>query len=589
MNKNKTVKLLIFSGIWSVVVLLFSGGDAHAAGLISSLFGGSAITNFTSIFESIVASFTDTPGLVSAIAYLMALMFGANGVVKLSDHVNDPTRTKINEVVSLFAGGGALLALPITYEAMRNTIGGVGEFGDGFNTVFAISGIIGTITSFIPAQDFNQILSNIIESVEGFPALIAGFAYLSAIILGYLGIIDLKQHVDDPKSKPLKEGIIRLTLGGALFSIPTIYAAMASTISGDGRGFFDVLGDILGIGTLFFSTQAREVACASSSIGFLGILGNTSLGGVICNTMIHSAAFPNFLNAFAYLAGLVFGIWGLFKLKDHVIDPNKTPAWDGIVRLIAGGGMLALPVVIDAAKNTVGFGVVPHSTTGFNDGGVRGGFFGDILNSILGLFGGGSGSGGASGGLDVMLSNFMTDIFGPMTILMNWFTLVAGTIFIIIGISRLLKSSQDGAKGPGGFGTIMTFIIGGALLSFSPLVSVMSMSLFNNPQSLTFASLSYGNTGGAAGATGAALLQGNALANTLSVINAIVKFMIILGLVSFARGLFIFRDVAEGGQQASIMAGTTHLLGGALAVNIGPVLNAVQTTLGVQGFGLTFS
>lgn len=74
-----------------------------------------------------------------------------------------------------------------------------------------------------------------------------------------------------------------------------------------------------------------------------------------------------------------------------------------------------------------------------------------------------------------------------------------------------------------------------------------------------------------------------------NVINAVLKFMIVIGMISFVRGLFIMRDVSEGGQGASTMSGMTHIIGGALAVNLGPLLNAVQTTLGVTAFGVQFS
>jgi hypothetical protein len=65
--------------------------------------------------------------------------------------------------------------------------------------------------------------------------------------------------------------------------------------------------------------------------------------------------------------------------------------------------------------------------------------------------------------------------------------------------------------------------------------------------------------------------------------------MAVLGWISFIRGWFIIRDVAEGSQQASLMAGLTHLFGGALAINLGPVLNAAQTTLGLTAYGVNFT
>jgi hypothetical protein len=71
-----------------------------------------------------------------------------------------------------------------------------------------------------------------------------------------------------------------------------------------------------------------------------------------------------------------------------------------------------------------------------------------------------------------------------------------------------------------------------------------------------------------------------------AVVAAILAFVALLGWISFIRGFFIMRGVAEGNSQASAMAGFTHILGGALAVNLGGVLKAVQETLGITEYGL---
>jgi hypothetical protein len=150
-------------------------------------------------------------------------------------------------------------------------------------------------------------------------------------------------------------------------------------------------------------------------------------------------------------------------------------------------------------------------------------------------------------------------------------------IFLMIGVSRLIKSAQDGARGPGGMGTIMTFVVGGTLISYNELMRAFSTTLFSNPLTLTYAELQY--------------TKGMAAAETASahaVITAILKFVILIGLISFVRGLFIIRGVAEGNQQASVMAGVTHIVAGAAAVNLGPLINAVQNTLGITRYGITF-
>jgi hypothetical protein len=127
----------------------------------------------------------------------------------------------------------------------------------------------------------------------------------------------------------------------------------------------------------------------------------------------------------------------------------------------------------------------------------------------------------------------------------------------------------------------MTFIVGGALISFSPMVSALSTSFFSDAATgtSTFAVLQSGYED----------MDQEVQNHVLLVISAVVKFMIFVGLVSIMRGIFLVRDVAEGSQQASLMAATTHLIGGALAVNLGPLVNAVQSTLGITELGVQFN
>lgn len=564
-----------------VFALCAVSGSAYAIG-----FGqGSGGTDVTTISENIVKSSELLPGLITAVSYLLALLFGALGIMKMKEHVEAPHQVQLKEPMIRFIAGGALLALPIVYEAMANTIGS-GEFGGvagsaGFSVTGLMSGILGRLSSWMPggAINFNKVLSNIADSFEGVPGILTAVSYLLGLVLGVAAILKLKEHVESPQNTPLREPVVRFLLGGALFSLPTVFSAMKKTIEGDGAGFFDVFGNVANsIGILLGMKDCGPSSVISSLTGGLGGAlgqlggkiggglggkisglagklpggaGGQSMSDVICNMWAGTAVLPGFLSAAAYLFGIVLGIWGLLKVKDHVLNPQQTSIWEPIARLIAGGAFFALPAVLGAARNTIG-ALLDMKTSNFS-GGVSG------------------------GGLDAMMVAFVTDIYGPMVFLINWFGYVAGVILVMIGISRLLKSAQEGPRGPGGLGTIMTFLAGGAFLSFGPMVAMMGSTLFNSPITEVAPALTYTNG-----------MENNAIMHTQTVIHSILQFMIILGMISFARGLFIIRGVAEGNQQASMMAGVTHIVGGAMAVNLGPVLNAVQTTLGLTGYGVVF-
>lgn len=554
--------------------------------------------DITDVSENIVASGALLPGFIAGLSYLLGLLFAVQGVLKLKDHVENPGQgsgqTPIRTPMIRLFIGGAFFSLPIVTQTLYNSFtGGLDDpMFDPTNTVEFVSSILGSIASFVPTLDLNDVLANITNSLQGVPGLIAAFAYLLGLSMVVAGLIKLKEHVESPEQTTLKEPIARLLTAGALFALPTIYTAMYVSIDGpEDGGILSAIGDFLGGVDLFYSGYGQS-ACnpAASTInsisstastlsgGAIGSFGSTSVGQLMCGILLHTGVFPAFLTAIAYLFGLVMGIWGILKIRDHVLNPQQNDIMQGVSRLLAGGAFFALPVVIEVFRNTLSntglsaSSLVPVGE--YNDGGS--GFFAGIWSS-LGL---GSGACG-SAGLEGMLICFASDVLGPLHILLNFFCLVAGIIFLMIGISRLIKTAQDGAKGPGGLGTMMTFLTGGALISYNELIRAFTTTLTGDPLTKTYATIKYSET------TGGLTDQESAAAHM--VITAILKFMIIVGLLSFVRGIFIVRSVAEGNQQASMMAAVTHLVAGTLAINLGPFLNAVQTTLGISDYGIVFS
>ena len=85
------------------------------------------------------------------------------------------------------------------------------------------------------ANNFSNIASNITTSIQNLPGLLTGLAYMFGILLGVLGILKIKDHVENPQQNPLKDGAIRLAAGGGLFALPIVYEAMRETI-GQGSG-----------------------------------------------------------------------------------------------------------------------------------------------------------------------------------------------------------------------------------------------------------------------------------------------------------------------------------------------------------------
>lgn len=80
------------------------------------------------------------------------------------------------------------------------------------------------------SNNFSDISRNIMRSIEELPSLLTGISYLIGLGMGILGIMKVKDHVDNPQQSPLKDGAVRLAGGGALFALPIVYEAMQTSI-----------------------------------------------------------------------------------------------------------------------------------------------------------------------------------------------------------------------------------------------------------------------------------------------------------------------------------------------------------------------
>lgn len=82
-------------------------------------------------------------------------------------------------------------------------------------------------------NDFSKIAENISVSIASLPGLISGVAYLIGVLIGVLGILKIKDHVENPTQTPLKDGVIRVVAGGGLFALPIVFESMLNTVGNE--------------------------------------------------------------------------------------------------------------------------------------------------------------------------------------------------------------------------------------------------------------------------------------------------------------------------------------------------------------------
>lgn len=98
-----------------------------------------------------------------------------------------------------------------------------------------VAGFLMTSSQAHAGNTFSNIAQNVTTSIQNLPGLLTGLAYMFGILLGVLGILKIKDHVENPQQTALKDGAIRLAAGGGLFALPIVYEAMRETV-GNGAG-----------------------------------------------------------------------------------------------------------------------------------------------------------------------------------------------------------------------------------------------------------------------------------------------------------------------------------------------------------------
>lgn len=303
-----------------------------------------------------------------------------------------------------------------------------------------------------------------------------------------------------------------------------------------------------------FFLQTAVVAAITFFAG--DAMAQQDLGAVMTNTTNSLEGVPNLLSMIAYISGLIMTTTGVIKLQAHVNGVDKPgmvpPLSDAVKRFIAGGAFLTAPYMSEVVYNSA-----------FGNG--------QRIESSAAISGSASGN-----GLDAMVVRVMSDISGPIQNLLAAFCYIFAIGFLLLGISRLTKRAEDGPRGPAGMGTIMTFITASALFAFGDMMGSFSSSLFGDSEIATRVTL-----------TDIAGVRGDDAEKIQTVIQSVMAFVMIVGFIAFIRGWFVLRAFADGNQGATMAQGLTFLFGGALAINLGELVNAIQETVGVSGF--TFS
>jgi len=389
--------------------------------------------------------------------------------------------------------------------------------------------------AFAATTDLTSYVQSVSKNTDEISDIFNYCAFILGVILGALGIMDLKKHVESPGSIPLKHALTKLAFGGIFLGLPFAVGMVQATMM-----------DTTFSASSFLKKTAYSFGTAT--------VNNNALSGIIKKGVNNAGVLVGLAAFAAYTIGVFFVFRGLQMLRGHIDNPGNAPLAESLKRLGVGGALLSLPMVANIVLKTFGASGSALGNTGWANTPTAGG-----------------------GGLDGMIVSFVHDIAGPMYLAIEVFCYIAGILLILFAMQRLVKTAQDGPRGPLGFGTITMFIVAGLLLSFPQFVSALDYSLLGGGQALT--KVKFMSEIESAGDT----------TQAKNVFSAVLAFMAVIGLLSIVRGLFLLKSFADGNNQATMMSVVTHLVAGSMAVNLGGVINAVQTSLGITSFPVTFN
>ena len=93
---------------------------------------------------------------------------------------------------------------------------------------------IGTIVAGMAgsahAQGLEEIVRSTDEQLTNIPELIRITAYIGGAVLFIGGVLSLKEHVDNPTQKPIREGLVRLIAGVLLLAAPAAFTVASETL-----------------------------------------------------------------------------------------------------------------------------------------------------------------------------------------------------------------------------------------------------------------------------------------------------------------------------------------------------------------------
>ena len=179
---------------------------------------------------------------------------------------------------------------------------------------------------------------------------------------------------------------------------------------------------------------------------------------------------------------------------------------------------------------------------------------------------------GSSGAMDVAgaLVKAVNDVDSAVYFAIRTVLYLLGVVAFVQGCLRLLRRANEGVAGQSLWGAVASFAIAAVFVSIPEVLRGAGETFFG------------GET-----AVSAALGYGGRAVDYEPLLQAVTWIVRMVGLLSFAKGMYVLRGASDGVPGATVSGAAMHLVGGAMAWHILVVLEAVQETLGISVLRIT--
>lgn len=273
-----------------------------------------------------------------------------------------------------------------------------------------------------------------------------------------------------------------------------------------------------------------------------------TLGEIICKIRYNAGITPTVLSVISYICGAFMIVNGVLLLIKHFNNTNDSQVTKACAYLFSGACLMTLPSIA---------GVIQGSVFAYLVGGNN-----TDPCTVAPIPTGAQ-------GLDTMMQNFVNNIRGPIFMLCATIGQAIGILMIVRALMKAAKTGTD-ARAAAPHAIIVNLLIGAILISLSSMLPIMLGTVFADKSIAAFPVINWTKI------TGSSFDP----ANVNKTIEAILRFVQVVGIIGFLRGWLIIKNAVEGTGQATVPQGMTHIIGGTMAVNIGAMLTIIDRTFG---------